>query len=252
MCIEPPLPLQMPVRRPKSSAIMPSHVDALGDAVAVAAVRRGDAVALAELRADADGHRLLAGVEVEEAGQASRRRPARRACPRRRGSCASAGRCPSAFRWRVASGPPTRCVGAPRCGCKGVRDAECGAREQGRATRHASRFPGELGQLRMAREECLVEAGVGVVAHLADAVVAEADAPRRCAGPSRRAGALFSQLRSRISTITRSSASYQSRHDVLVAPVGGAEPELAVARRRAAPPRGPAIRRRAAARPATQ
>ena len=67
-CIEPPLPLQMPVCRPISSAAIAADVDALGDAVAVAAVGAGDEVGVVEVRADADRDRLLAGVEVDEAG----------------------------------------------------------------------------------------------------------------------------------------------------------------------------------------
>ncbi len=46
---------------------MPAHVDALGDAVAVAAMRRGDPVACVEMRAHAGRDGLLAGVEMQEA-----------------------------------------------------------------------------------------------------------------------------------------------------------------------------------------
>ena len=43
------------------------RVAALGDAVAVAAVGAGDAVASCEVHAEADAGRLLAGVEMDEA-----------------------------------------------------------------------------------------------------------------------------------------------------------------------------------------
>jgi hypothetical protein len=46
---------------------------ALGDAVAVAAVRGGHDVGVAQVRAHRDGDRLLTGVEVEEAAQLPRR-----------------------------------------------------------------------------------------------------------------------------------------------------------------------------------
>src|SRR6266540_2461052 len=45
-----------------------AELDALGDAVAVAAVGRGDEVPVFEVGADADGDRLLTGVEVDEPG----------------------------------------------------------------------------------------------------------------------------------------------------------------------------------------
>ena len=43
-------------------------VAALGDAMAVAAMRGGDGVAVVEMHADADARRLLAGVKMHEAG----------------------------------------------------------------------------------------------------------------------------------------------------------------------------------------
>ena len=67
MCIEPPLPPQMPSCLPKISAIIAVHVAALGDAVAVAAMGAGDVVVGRAVHADADGDRLLAGVEMHEA-----------------------------------------------------------------------------------------------------------------------------------------------------------------------------------------
>ena len=69
MCIEPPLPLQMPVRRPKSSAIMPRTSTPLAmqwpwpRCVEVTTSRSR------EVGADADGDGLLAGVEMQEAGE---------------------------------------------------------------------------------------------------------------------------------------------------------------------------------------
>src|SRR5579884_1801952 len=53
-------------------AVHEPHVGALGDAVAVPAVRRGDRVVAAERRADADRDRLLADVEMREAGHLRR------------------------------------------------------------------------------------------------------------------------------------------------------------------------------------
>src|SRR5260370_12047714 len=44
------------------------HVAALSNAVAVAAMRAGDGVAGVQVHADTDGRSLLAGVEVDEAG----------------------------------------------------------------------------------------------------------------------------------------------------------------------------------------
>src|SRR5262249_42880238 len=49
-----------------------AHVRALRDAVAVAAVRGGDRVVSAQRRAHADGDRLLADVEVRQAGHLRR------------------------------------------------------------------------------------------------------------------------------------------------------------------------------------
>jgi hypothetical protein len=51
----------------------PDRVDALGDAVPVAAVGGGDRVAVVEVRADADGRGLLARVQVHEAGDVAAR-----------------------------------------------------------------------------------------------------------------------------------------------------------------------------------
>jgi hypothetical protein len=50
-----------------------AHVDALGDAVTVAAVRGADEVAVAQVGADSRCHRLLPGVEMEEAAELSGR-----------------------------------------------------------------------------------------------------------------------------------------------------------------------------------
>ena len=61
------------------------HVATLGDAVTVAAVSAGDRVVGPEVGADADGHRLLASVEVHRAGDSSPARPAARPPPRTRG-----------------------------------------------------------------------------------------------------------------------------------------------------------------------
>ena len=44
------------------------HVAALGDAVAVAAMGAGDAIAIVEVQAHADAACLLAGIEVHETG----------------------------------------------------------------------------------------------------------------------------------------------------------------------------------------
>ena len=52
---------------------MPVHVAALGDAVAVAAMRADDVVGVVEVLADADRDRFLARVEVREAGDLARR-----------------------------------------------------------------------------------------------------------------------------------------------------------------------------------
>ena len=73
MCIEPPLPPHSPSLRPKISCIMASSVAALGDAMAVAAMGGGDDVALVEMQAHADAGGLLAGIEMHEARNASRR-----------------------------------------------------------------------------------------------------------------------------------------------------------------------------------
>jgi hypothetical protein len=49
------------------------HLHALGDAVAVTAMGGADHVAVPQMRADARRHRLLAGVEMQEARQSSGR-----------------------------------------------------------------------------------------------------------------------------------------------------------------------------------
>src|SRR5262249_34417394 len=53
-------------------AVHEAHVRALRDAVAVAGVRRRDRVVAAQRRADADGDRLLADIEVRQAGHLRR------------------------------------------------------------------------------------------------------------------------------------------------------------------------------------
>src|SRR5207237_3605782 len=45
-----------------------ADIDALGDAVAMAAMGRGDAIAIVEMYHDAGGGGLLAGVKMDEAG----------------------------------------------------------------------------------------------------------------------------------------------------------------------------------------
>jgi hypothetical protein len=67
MCIEPPLPLQTPLAF-HQLGYHAVDSDALRDAVAVPAVRGGDVVAVGELGADTHRHCLLAGVQVNEAG----------------------------------------------------------------------------------------------------------------------------------------------------------------------------------------
>jgi hypothetical protein len=71
MCIEPPLPLHRP-HRCRRSPHHPVDVAALGDAVAVAAMGAGDVVAArARCRQTPAADRLLAGIEVHEAGDAA-------------------------------------------------------------------------------------------------------------------------------------------------------------------------------------
>ena len=65
----PPRPPQQPSRLPKSSAISVRGEHAFGQSMAVAAMRRGDPVDLAQMRADADGGRLLADIKMQEAGR---------------------------------------------------------------------------------------------------------------------------------------------------------------------------------------
>ena len=52
---------------------MPLAIAALGDAVAVAAVGRGDVVLVVQMQADADRGGLLAGIEMDEAGDVAGR-----------------------------------------------------------------------------------------------------------------------------------------------------------------------------------
>jgi hypothetical protein len=49
------------------------HVDALGDAMPVPAMGRGDAVAVVQMRHDADRRGLLSGVKMDEAGDLAAR-----------------------------------------------------------------------------------------------------------------------------------------------------------------------------------
>ena len=63
-CMLPPRPREQPVARPNSSAISSTRRHALGQRVAVAAVRAEDHVVRAQVGADADGDRLLADVGV--------------------------------------------------------------------------------------------------------------------------------------------------------------------------------------------
>ena len=116
MCIEPPLPPHSPPFLANSSCIMPVDVAALGDAVAVAAMGAGDVVLGAEMRADADRGGLLAGIEMDKAGDAAlgelllhplleaadRRHRRDRRGSVRRGSAASRGSVPSR--------PPLKCA----------------------------------------------------------------------------------------------------------------------------------------------
>jgi hypothetical protein len=48
-------------------------VAAFGDAVAVAAVGRGDVILVVQMEADADPRRLFAGIEMDETGDVARR-----------------------------------------------------------------------------------------------------------------------------------------------------------------------------------
>ena len=72
MCIEPPLPLQTPVERPKSSAIMAFTSTPLAMQWPWPRCVDDDPVAVGQMAADADRDRLLARVEVEKAGQRPR------------------------------------------------------------------------------------------------------------------------------------------------------------------------------------
>ena len=67
MCTEPPLPPHWP--SPAAEDLLHHRLDvaALGDAVAVAAMGRGDVILLTEVHADADRGGLLTGVEMDEA-----------------------------------------------------------------------------------------------------------------------------------------------------------------------------------------
>jgi hypothetical protein len=55
-----------PVLPPKDLLHHPVHVAAFGDAMAVAAMRRGDSVAVVQMHTDADARGLLAGIEMHE------------------------------------------------------------------------------------------------------------------------------------------------------------------------------------------
>ena len=69
MCMEPPLPWQVPVARPYSSANMPLTSTPLGDAMTMPAVGAGDVVVRPQVHHDAGGGGFLSGVEVDEPGQ---------------------------------------------------------------------------------------------------------------------------------------------------------------------------------------
>ena len=68
MCIEPPRPRFVPVVLGHQLGEHPERVEALGEAVAVAAMGRRDHVGRAERPARADGRRLLPDRQVHEAG----------------------------------------------------------------------------------------------------------------------------------------------------------------------------------------
>ena len=68
MCIEPPLPLEMPAARPVSSAMISFGIDAISEHVPVIAIAGDDAVlADGHRRLQPDSDRFLADVEVAEA-----------------------------------------------------------------------------------------------------------------------------------------------------------------------------------------
>ena len=68
MCIDPPLPCEMPASRPVSSAMMTFGIDAVGEHVAMVAIAGDDAVlADGHRRLQPDRDRLLADIEVAEA-----------------------------------------------------------------------------------------------------------------------------------------------------------------------------------------
>ena len=91
MCIEPPRPAVRALVLAHQLGEHPERVEALGEAVAVAAVGGRDHVRGAEWPARADGRRLLPDRQVHEARVPHRRGTARRRAPRTRGSGASAG-----------------------------------------------------------------------------------------------------------------------------------------------------------------
>ena len=65
----PPRPPQHPSRRAEKLRHQRARRDALGQRMAVPAMRGGDPVGGAEVRADSDCGRLLADVEMQEAGR---------------------------------------------------------------------------------------------------------------------------------------------------------------------------------------
>src|SRR5688572_18337939 len=69
----PALAVAQPVPAPVDLEHHAGHVAALGDAVTVSAMRAHEVVAIIEMRADADGDRLLPGVEVGKSGDLTRR-----------------------------------------------------------------------------------------------------------------------------------------------------------------------------------
>ena len=102
MCIDPPRPRLVPWSLPISSANIAERVEALGQAVAVAPVGRGDDVGRAERPAGADRRRLLPDREVDEAGNLAVAVERRTPVPRSRGSPASGG---TSRRGRPAGAP---------------------------------------------------------------------------------------------------------------------------------------------------
>ena len=67
MCIEPPLPPLVPSRAAEQLRHHAAHVGALGQRVAVAAMRAGEQVVARQVRAHAGGHRLLPDRQVQRA-----------------------------------------------------------------------------------------------------------------------------------------------------------------------------------------